>query len=197
MMAPFPTPHASMPAVQTYARPAAAPALSIVGASTDRQVPALVRPASAAALDALLDALRSERKLLDELVATMRRQRTAVGADDLQSVDDSVFATHRILATLGQARVRRRQINRILVGGEELQARDLDLVLGAQMTDALRTARDELQASAAVLSREVDVNRRVLRDALASGDAQARTLVGVGGPLGAPPAGGTLLNRTA
>jgi len=212
-----PTPHAPSAAVPpSYARPMpsrpAAPALqlSMVAAdrSTDRPVERRTttpRPLSASARESLLDALRSERKLLDELVATLRRQRSAVGTDDLQAVDDTVFATHRILATLGQARVRRRQINRLIAGDEELPARELDDVLGEHMDDVIRAARDELQASAAALSREVDVNRRVLRDALAGGDAHARTLAGVpaalpnGMPNGSPvPANaGVLLNRTA
>ena len=196
-----------MPALQSYAPPryAAAPALSLamVGASTARERPLLVaKPVPPAALDALLDALRSERRLLDELVEIMRRQRSAVGTDDLQAVDDSVFATHRILATLGQARVRRRQINRLLVGVEELPARELDEALGEQMDDTLRGARDELQASAGVLAREVDVNRRLLRDALAGGDAQARALAGIpaavpNGVSPAPANAGALLDRTA
>ncbi|MBV9881230.1 MAG: flagellar export chaperone FlgN [Gemmatirosa sp.] len=192
-----------------------------VGSGTPRLRPratALSHPPAAldALRDALLDALRSERKLLDELAATMRRQRTAVGTEDLQSVDDSVFATHRILATLGQARVRRRQINRLLVGVDELPARELESVLGNDMTDALRGARDDLQAAAGVLAREVDVNRRVLREALAHGDTHARVLVAAAtgaempngspapsgryapAPAGVPsPAGGVLINRTA
>jgi hypothetical protein len=71
-----------------------------------------------ALLDALHDALVSERKLLDDLIAQMRRQRAAVAADNIEGVDDSTFATHRILATLGQARTRRRQLN-VLLGGSE------------------------------------------------------------------------------
>ena len=157
--------------------------------------PTVTRPLTPATREALLDALRSERKLLDDLVGTLRRQRSAVGTDDLQGVDDTVFATHRILATLGQARVRRRQINRLLVGVDELPARELEEALGAQMDEELRTACAELQASAGVLAREVDVNRRVLRDALATGDAQARTLAGAASPAAAN--GGALLNRTA
>src|SRR5690242_5899551 len=103
----LPTPHASTIAVPTYAPPrsmAHAPALALAleGAARPSAKP---RPMTPAAREALLDALRSERKLLDELVSTLRRQRSAVGTDDLQAVDDSVFATHRILATLGQARV--------------------------------------------------------------------------------------------
>ena len=50
-------------------------------------------------IDSLTDALVTERRLIDELIGVMRRQRSAVGQDDLQSVDDSVFATHRVLVT--------------------------------------------------------------------------------------------------
>lgn len=159
-------------------------------------------PVSPATLHALLDALRSERKLLDDLAATMRRQRAAVGAEDLEAVDDSVFATHRILATLGQARLRRRAVNRLVVGVETLPVRALDEVLGGQMTDELREARDGLQGSAESLGREVDANRRVLREALAAGDAHARVLTGaaVDGPGAAALAGALargLIDRTA
>jgi hypothetical protein len=59
-------------------------------------------------VDSLTDALTTERRLLDELIVVMRRQRTAVGQDDLQAVDDSVFSTHRVLVTLSEARRRRR-----------------------------------------------------------------------------------------
>ena len=130
----------------------------------------------------------------------MRRQRTAVGGEDLDAVDDSVFATHRILATLGQARLRRRAVNRLVVGVEELPVRMLEQVLGEQMTDELRDARDGLTESAHVLSHEVDVNRRVLREALAAGDAHARVLSGAGASIDSPMAAAAaraLLDRTA
>lgn len=200
---PSPSPMAYAPlAPTTYARPAT-PALRLAAvaavASDAGHARALLHTATPGALDtllgALLDALRSERRLLDDLASTMRRQRAAVGGDDLQAVDDSVFATHRILATLGQARVRRRQLNRLLCGAEELPARDLDAVLGDRMTEPLRSARDELQASAGALSHEVEVNRRVLRDALASGDAHARALTHAGAATGMT--GGAVLDRTA
>ena len=47
------------------------------------------------------------------------------------------------------------------------------------MTYALRQSRDELYRAARALSREVAMNRRILREALACGDAFARTLAGV------------------
>lgn len=218
-MAPLPTSHASVPTAPRPAGLAAAygpgaPALRMAGDPAPRASaprPAMPGgPHAPGTLDALLDSLRSERKLLEDLAATMRRQRAAVGSDDLQTVDDTVFATHRILATLGQARLRRRQLSRLLAGVEEFPMRELEEVVGPQMTDALRAARDELQESALGLAREVDVNRRVLRDALASGEAHARALTGGaepaagplryatdGGALPAPAGGGRLVNRTA
>lgn len=130
-------------------------------------------------VDSLTDALSTERRLLDELIAVLRRQREAVGDDDLQRVDDSVFATHRVLVTLSEARRRRRNLNALIGHREDLGIHALDEALGPRMTDALRAARDELQVAARALSREVSLNRRILREALAHGDAFAKTLAGV------------------
>ncbi|MCA0375398.1 MAG: flagellar protein FlgN [Gemmatimonadetes bacterium] len=163
-------------------------------------------PASAV-LHALYDALISERRLLDELIAQMRRQRAAVGADDIQGVDDSTFATHRILATLGQARQRRRQLNVLLGGNEDTTLRELEELLGDQADERLRDARTRLQQAADVLTREVGMNRRLLREALSTTDQHVRTLVGspatastyASEGVAAPATGaprGVLLNRT-
>ena len=129
-------------------------------------------------IESLTDALATERRLIDELIAVMRRQRSAVGDDDLQAVDDSVFATHRVLVTLGEARRRRRTLNALIGQREDIGIHALDEALGPRMTPALRTARDELHDAARTLSREVSMNRRILREALAHGDAYARALAG-------------------
>lgn len=131
-------------------------------------------------VDSLTDALVAERRLIDDLIAIMRKQRNAVGDDDLQVVDDSVFATHRVLVTLSEARRRRRNLNALLGQPEDLGIHALDDALGSRMTPGLRAARDELHVSAKTLSREVSLNRRVLKEALAAGDQYARTLAGVG-----------------
>lgn len=162
---------------------------------------------SSALLDALHDALVSERRLLDDLIAQMRRQRQAVAADDIQGVDDSTFATHRILATLGQARQRRRQLNVLLGGSEEMTLREVEDLLGDLIDDRFRDARQRLQLAADMLTREVGMNRKLLREALTSTDQHVRTLVGApSGPstyasegivppsTGAPR--GVLVNRT-
>ncbi|MEI6740590.1 MAG: flagellar protein FlgN [Gemmatimonadaceae bacterium] len=135
-------------------------------------------PPSPALLNALHDALVSERRLLDDLIAQMRRQRTAVGADDIQGVDDSTFATHRILATLGQARQRRRQLNVLLGRSEDCSLKELEEQLGDQIDGRLREARQRLQEAADQLTREVGINRKLLRDAMQATDAQVRTLTG-------------------
>lgn len=139
--------------------------------------PTVLQPTSVL-LESLVDALAGERRLLDELIALMRRQRAAVGADDIQRIDDSNFATHRILATLGQARQRRRQLNVLLGGSPDCKLRDLEDQLGNQVDDRLRSARLQLQQAADVLAREVGMNRKLLREALSANGQHVRTLVG-------------------
>jgi len=131
-------------------------------------------------VDSLTDALVAERRLIDDLIGIMRKQRSAVGDDDLQVVDDSVFATHRVLVTLSEARRRRRNLNALIGQPEDLGIHALDEALGNRMTAGMRVARDELHAAAKTLSREVSLNRRILKEALAAGDQYARTLAGVG-----------------
>ena len=129
-------------------------------------------------IDSLVDAFNTERRLLEELIAVMRRQREAVGHDDLQAVDDTVFATHRVLVTLSESRRRRRTLNTLIGHSEDLGIHGLERALGPRMTPELRDARDELHDAARTLAREVSLNRRVLREALACGDAFARALAG-------------------
>ncbi|HEY8312077.1 MAG TPA: flagellar export chaperone FlgN [Gemmatimonadaceae bacterium] len=154
--------------MQTY-REQPAPSLSFRTSSA---------PVPAAALAALADALLSERKLIDDLTETVLRQRAAIAVDDLQAVDDSVFATHRLLLTLGEARKGRRSINAMAGCKEETGVKHLEDALGPWMTSDLRSAREELQIAAARLSREIGINRRILREAIANGDSLVRTVVG-------------------
>ena len=154
----------------------------------------------------LADALMSERRLLDELIQIMRQQREAVAADDLQSVDDSVFAVQRVLLTLGEARKRRRALNSRLGQQEDVALRDLLEAMGPYASNDLHASRDALQTSAQTLAREVSTNRQVLREALTTGEEMVRTLAGVAAPrvgygdaLGSsdPRRGSFLVNRQA
>lgn len=158
--------------------------------------------------ESVTDALRAERRQLDELVAIMRRQRAAVAADDLQGTNDSVFATHRVLLTLGEARRRRQTINRLLGGREDIGIRGLEEAMEDRMTDDLHDAFRALHETALTLARELEINRRVLREALASSDEYVRTLTGAadqpflyvsgdGGSTAEKRQGGVLINRKA
>lgn len=159
----------------------------------------------AVARDRMIDALGSERRLIDELIALMRRQRAAVGSDDLQGVEETVYAVQRVLCTLGEARKRRRALNVRFGRGEDLNLRELEEALGPSFTPRVREVREELQSAAQTLSGEVAINRRVLREALATGDEYVRALLTGGMPqplyteTAAPerPAGARLLDRQA
>lgn len=132
--------------------------------------------ATPAAVEALSNAVIAEVRLLEDLIGVLRKQRSAVGSDDIEGVDDSVFATHRILVTLGEARRQRRSLGRLISGKDDVGLRDLDDILGDQMTEELRDASDGLRAAALILSREVEMNRKILRSALSVGGEMMRGL---------------------
>ncbi|MDB4917748.1 MAG: FlgN family protein [Gemmatimonadetes bacterium] len=135
-------------------------------------------PARMPSAEMIADSLASEIALIEELVSIMQRQRASVAVNDLQAVDDTVYATHRVLGTLAESRRRRRSLSSMLGEREDLPLESLDHVLGDRMTESLRAVRSALHEAARTLSREVAINRHVLRSALASGDSYLRTLAG-------------------
>jgi hypothetical protein len=151
--------------------------------------------AGGATLEALADTLASENRLLCDLETSLRRQREAVAADDLQGMEEAVYATHRILMTLSEARRRRRSLDEMLA------------TRGVRLPDGMLAAREQLRAAAQSLAAEVDALRHILHQALASGEEQIRTLYGGAEPKAfypgsatpAPPPGveGSLFNRRA
>jgi hypothetical protein len=120
--------------------------------------------------DALRDVLRAETRLLEELIAILQRQRAAVADDDLEAVEDSVFATRRVVHTLAEARRRRRGVHRLLGIPEDAPPQVLVAVMeeggGRVLTSELRDGLAALIRTAQALSVEVGVNRRVLRQQL-------------------------------
>ena len=139
-------------------------------------------PRRETAVEVLSDVLGTERKLLEELVNVMQKQRAAVASDDLQSLDDSVFATYRVLATLGEARRRRKSVNRLLGAAEDMNVNDIEEVLGDRATVDVVAARDALQGAAVALSKEVDINKQVLRSAMENGNDYVQKLFGSSTP---------------
>lgn len=126
-------------------------------------------PRSPVAALALSDALASETRLLNDLIAIMHQQRDAASRDDLATMHESVFATQRVLHTLAEARRRRHVIYRTLGASEYDGVPAIATTLGSALTPELSRALDMLMTTASALSREVAVNRTALRQALAAG----------------------------
>jgi hypothetical protein len=117
----------------------------------------------------LADAIRSETRLVVDLIELLWRQRTAVEADDLRTVEDTTFGIQRVLCTLAEAERLREAIHRALGAVESGAAPDLFAVLEPEEAAVLRTERKRLMAMSRVLVREVGMNRALLRVTL--GDA--------------------------
>ena len=144
-----------------------------------------VTPRRETAVEVLSDVMGTERRLLEELMNVMQKQRAAVAADDLQALDDSVFATYRVLATLGEARRRRKTVNRLLGEAEDMNVNDLEEILGDRATSTVIDARNALQHAAVSLSHEVDINKQVLRAAMDNGNDYVQKLFGASQPAAA------------
>lgn len=160
-------------------------------------------PATSPAAAALADLYRSEARLLTELTRVLERQQEALVADDLDALDDTVFATHRILGTLGEARRQRRAVHVMLSGVEELDSAEIDRLLDGNVPDGLSEARALLRAAASALREQVRASRLQLERAVASGEALIRSVYGgtsTTHPFGTAtpePSGGRLLDRIA
>lgn len=154
----------------------------------------------------LLDALRTETRLLDSLLAVLRQQRTGVAQDDLQAVDEAIYSAQRILLTLAEARRHRRSLMQLMGGADDVSLDDLERALGPLMDDDVRRARDDLTSAARGLAADLDINRRVLQSAIRTGETYVKALYGVSGEKGVysppeeeqqnrQPGSGLLLNR--
>ncbi|MGH7552807.1 MAG: flagellar export chaperone FlgN [Longimicrobiales bacterium] len=139
-------------------------------------------PAPAIGIETLIEALERETRLLLELAVVLKRQREGFAAQDAQAVDDSIFAVHRVMRTLEEARRRRRAVLRIVVGDENVPVRELERALGSRVSPALAGARDRLQDVVRLVERDIIRNRQVLRDADPDGAVESGT------PPGSAPA---------
>lgn len=133
---------------------------------------------TAPTITALAAALREEQALLQDLIAIILHQREAVSRDDLQALDDSVFGTHRVLLTLGEARRRRIALNQRLGESDDLSIQALLDAFGGAPPAELEAAIESLARTGERLHREVMLNQRVLRIAVEAGDQLVRALCG-------------------
>jgi len=126
----------------------------------------------------LVRALRDEHAVLEDLGATLERQRTAVASDDIDAVNDSVFAAHRLLGAYREARSRRRRAVIVACGGGEGSIEALSSALGASFSEVERSATEDLRSAARRLVAAVDTNRLLLQAAMTAGDGFFRALTG-------------------
>ena len=129
---------------------------------------------------ALTDALDTERRLLEELIRVLLAQREGISSDDLDALDESVFAAHRIFRTLTEARQRRRTLLQLVGAPEDLRVTDLESTLGDLVTPELKASCGALLESAAMLARELRVNRHVIDGAMAVGQSLLEIFTGTG-----------------
>lgn len=133
---------------------------------------------TAAHLASLVGALETECKLLEELGRVLARQRDGVAGNDIELLDESVYAAQRVFLTLQQARRQRSILLQLLVGEPDASVSELGALLGRLASPEILTARDRLLSSARSLAHEVDLNRRILDGAMEVGDQLIRALSG-------------------
>ena len=125
----------------------------------------------------LMDVLDSECRLVAELGAILRRQREGVTADDLQLVNDKVYAAHRVMETLREAQRWRRTLVGLLTGCETTSLADLeDRVHGLRLAPALAERRARVGRAVRALAREIGINKKVLDGVLEHGATPSRCL---------------------
>lgn len=138
-----------------------------------------VRPMSAVVAEdvaQLAQALAEESRLLVELADVLRDQREGIVNGDLERIDRSVFASHRVMGTLREAQQRRTTILEILSGSSTTRLDELEEVLRDAMTEQLHLLRAELDRNARALAREIRINRELLGGAMQHGHRMIHAL---------------------
>jgi hypothetical protein len=103
----------------------------------------------------LVAAIRYEARLVSDLIALQLQQRVAITDDNLIAIEDTTFATQRILCTLSESQRLRRALS--------------DHLAVVELGSVCKLERDQLLELTLVLAREVQVNRGLLRQSLVSG----------------------------
>ncbi len=147
--------------------------------------------------DALTRAFDAERAILDDLHAALLRQREAVAVDDLEGINATVFAAHRLLGMYREARANRRRVVQLLCEREGVRVEELEAHLGDRLSPAARAALEAVRSSAQRLQDGVAVNRELLQAAMLAGDQLVKAISAAQGSAGytaGPQAGGRLLH---
>jgi flagellar biosynthesis/type III secretory pathway chaperone len=124
----------------------------------------------------LAGAFATESRLIRRLTQSVLDQRDAIASNEIAHVEASVFALQRILQTLAQAKVNRRNLLEI-VGWADVGLEDLPATAGDAFTAELSVARDELLEAVMHLRRELTLNGEILTTVISGGQEFLRALV--------------------
>jgi hypothetical protein len=114
--------------------------------------------------------LRTEARLLKDLIEVLTRQKEGVVTEDMALVGEAVYSAQRVFRTLGQARIRRRTLLQILGGDGDVHLEDVEVSLGPNVTPEIADALRELREVARTVSRELEINGEALKEAFRSGE---------------------------
>lgn len=118
----------------------------------------------------LEDAFDAEARQIDTLIGILRSQRDGVARHEVGPIQDSVYAIHRVLLTLDEARKRRRTLLDVLDDHETD-------VANPATPDRVRHSKQRLITAAQTLETELSLSRRVLESALSSTDDELRSVL--------------------
>lgn len=152
--------------------------------------PAAVRsriPGPGIGIEDLTATLELEGRLLEELLDVVRGQRVGIVFGDAERLDDSVFAAHRLIRTLTEARRHLHTIVSVLAGGDATGLDDVEALFDAEAAVVLRNLRDRVCKTARTLSSEMAVNRLLIRQVLRNVEAACREAADAPGQRPARP----------
>lgn len=129
-------------------------------------------------LSVLLEALNSEAEEISKLTSSIEDQRAAIEQDKIDKIDESVFAIHRILLTLSEAKKHRIEVAALMGVDTEGGLSMLERLPQYESSEELYNAVSRLRASATSLSKLVRINRSILREALAQNERHAAAVLG-------------------
>ena len=124
----------------------------------------------------LAAALHKEVEVVRTLRDALIEQRTALAADDAETVNTSSDAIGRILLMLEEVRSSRATVLASISGDEPLRLDQLEKALGISLPLPLEQAREELRRAGKDVAQEVTINRAVLRRTVETGEAFLQAL---------------------
>ena len=120
--------------------------------------------------------LHREAEVVRALRDALVEQRTALAADDAETVDRSSDAVQRILLMLEEVRSSRTTVLSSISEGEPATLHQIEERLGVSLPVPLEQAREELRRAGREVAREVAINKTVLRRAVETGEAFLQAL---------------------